>query len=84
MARAKRARKAETPKQPSLGLMLRASYFYPTRVYALNLNRSPEKGEFWVWAEPLPMGAGYTGGTLKTSANRPPGVADSIELYNGR
>ena len=30
MARAKRARKAETPKQPSLSLMLRAPYFYPT------------------------------------------------------
>ncbi len=30
MARAKRARKAETPKQPSLSLMSRAPYFYPT------------------------------------------------------
>ena len=30
MAWAKRARKAETPKQPSLSLMLRAPYFYPT------------------------------------------------------
>jgi len=30
MAWAKRARKAETPKQPSLGLLLRAPYFYPT------------------------------------------------------
>ena len=29
MARAKRARKAETPTQPSLSLMLRAPYFYP-------------------------------------------------------
>jgi len=29
-ARAKRAREAETPKRPSLGLMLRAPYFYPT------------------------------------------------------
>ena len=53
-------------------------------MYALNLNRSPEKGEFWVWADPIGQGAGYTGGTLKTSANRPPGVSDSIELYNGR
>ncbi len=53
-------------------------------MYALNLNRSPEKGEFWVWADPLSMGAGDTGGMLKTSANRPPGVSDSIELYNGR
>jgi len=53
-------------------------------VYALNLNRSSEKGEFWVWADPVPSGAGNTGGTQKTSANRPPGVSDSIELYNGR
>ena len=53
-------------------------------MYALNLNHSPEKGEFRVWADPLPMGAGNTGGTQKTSANRPPGVSDSIELYNGR
>ena len=30
MAWAKRARKAETLKQPSLSLMLRAPYFYPT------------------------------------------------------
>jgi hypothetical protein len=29
MAMAKRARKAETPKQPSLCLRLRAPYFYP-------------------------------------------------------
>ena len=30
MAGAKRARTAETPKQPSLSLRLRAPYFYPT------------------------------------------------------
>jgi len=30
MAWATRARTAETPKQPSLSLMLRAPYFYPT------------------------------------------------------
>jgi hypothetical protein len=29
MDKAKRARTAETPKQPSLGLKLRAPYFYP-------------------------------------------------------
>jgi len=29
MEQAKRARKAETPKQPSLFLRLRAPYFYP-------------------------------------------------------
>ena len=51
-------------------------------MYALNLNQSPEKGGFWVWADPIGQGAGYTGGTLKTSANRPPGVSDSIELDN--
>ena len=53
-------------------------------MYALNLNHSPEKGECWVWADPIGQGAGYTGGTLETSANRPPGVSDSIELHNGR
>jgi hypothetical protein len=31
MGRAKRARTAETPKQPSLCLMLRALHFYPDR-----------------------------------------------------
>ena len=30
MDKAKRARKAETPIQPSLGLRLCAPYFYPT------------------------------------------------------
>jgi hypothetical protein len=34
MDKAKRARTAETPKQPSLGLMLRAPYFYPDRAYS--------------------------------------------------
>ena len=29
MEKAKRARKVETPKQPSLSLRLRAPYFYP-------------------------------------------------------
>ena len=32
MVWAKRARTAETPKQPSLGLRLRASHFYPTAI----------------------------------------------------
>src|SRR5215472_16881911 len=34
MDKAKRARKAETPKQPSLRLTLRAPYLYPDRVYS--------------------------------------------------
>ncbi len=29
------------------------------------------------------QGAGQAGGALKTSANCPPGVSDSIELHNG-
>jgi len=53
-------------------------------VYALNLNRSSEKLGFWVRADPVSQGAGHAGGALKTSANCPPGVADSIELHNGR
>jgi len=52
-------------------------------VYALNLNRSSEKLRFWVWADPFKLGAGHAEGTLGTSTNRPPGVADSIELHNG-
>jgi hypothetical protein len=34
MAMAKRARKAETPKQPSLCLRLRAPYVYPDLTYS--------------------------------------------------
>ena len=34
MAKAKRARTAETPKQPSLRLTLRAPYLYPDRAYS--------------------------------------------------
>jgi hypothetical protein len=34
MDRANRARTAETPKQPSLGLKLRAPYLYPDRAYS--------------------------------------------------
>ena len=34
MEKAKRARKAETPKQPSLRLRLRAPYLYPDRAYS--------------------------------------------------
>ena len=52
-------------------------------MYALNLNRSPENFQFWVWADPFGEGAGHAGGALKTSVNCPPGVADSIELHNG-
>lgn len=39
--------------------------------------------EFWVWADPFSQGAGHAGGALKTSADCPPGVTDSIELHNG-
>ncbi len=50
---------------------------------ALNLTHSPENREFWVWADPLGLGAGHAGGALGTSADCPPGVSDSIELHNG-
>ena len=50
---------------------------------ALNLNHSSENTGFWVWADPFSQGAGHAGGALKTSADCPPGVADSIELHNG-
>jgi len=39
--------------------------------------------EFWDRADPLIVGAGNTEGALETSANRHPGVADSIEQDNG-
>jgi hypothetical protein len=52
-------------------------------VYALNLTHSPENPTFWECADPLIIGAGKTEGALETSANRHPGVADSIELDNG-
>ncbi len=51
---------------------------------ALNLTQSPEKLEFWERADPISSGAGEAEGALQTSADRPPGVSDSIELYNGR
>jgi hypothetical protein len=35
MEKAKRARKAETPRQPSLCLRLRAPYLYPDRAYSV-------------------------------------------------
>ena len=51
-------------------------------MYALNLTHSPEKSEFWDCADPLIIGAGNTGGALRTSADRNPWVADSIEHDN--
>ena len=51
-------------------------------MYALNLTHSPENPEFWECADPLIIGAGETEGALKTSANRHPGVSDSIEHDN--
>lgn len=52
-------------------------------MYALNLTHSPENPEFWECAAPLIIGAGETEGASMASANRHPGVADSIELDNG-
>ena len=51
-------------------------------MYALNLTHSPENCVFWDCADPLIIGAGETEGALRTSADRHPGVADSIELDN--
>jgi hypothetical protein len=39
----------------------------------------PRETEFWDRADPLIIGAGETEGALLTSANRHPGVEDSIE-----
>jgi hypothetical protein len=43
MDKAKRARTAETPKQPSLGLMLRAPCLYPDRVYSAPCDTNPRR-----------------------------------------
>jgi hypothetical protein len=51
-------------------------------VCALNLTHSPENSTFWECADPLIIGAGKTEGAIMASANRHPGVADSIELDN--
>ena len=51
-------------------------------MYALNLTHSPENSEFWQCADPLIIGASKTEGAFTTSADRHPGVADSIELDN--
>ena len=51
-------------------------------MYALNLTHSPENSTFWECADPLIIGAGKTEGALMTSADRHPGVSDSIELDN--
>jgi hypothetical protein len=53
-------------------------------VYALNLTHSFEKCSFWERAAPFTTGAGHVRGALSTSAECLPGVADSIELPNGR
>jgi hypothetical protein len=43
-SKAKRARKAETPKQPSLNLRLRALYFYPDPPITPGLEQSANRG----------------------------------------
>ena len=53
-------------------------------MYALNLTRSPENIRYWERADPIIMGAGETVSAGETSANRRPGVSDSIEPHNGR
>ena len=51
---------------------------------ALNLTHSPENPpRYWERAEPFMVGAGDTGSATEASADRPPGVSDSIELHNG-
>ena len=50
---------------------------------ALNLPHSPEREEFWVYADPLSIGAGNTEGAIGRVPSRTPGVSDSIELSNG-
>jgi len=51
-------------------------------VYALNLPLSPEKTEFWEYADLIDVSAGETDKALQTSVIRSPGVSDSIEVDN--
>jgi len=54
MAWAKRARTAETPKQPSLCLMLRAPYIYPTE--------RPTRLRIWEGVSPSAVSCPWTDG----------------------
>ena len=49
----------------------------------LNLHLKMRAPHFYPEADPVRQGAGHARGALKTSANCPPGVSDSIELRNG-
>ena len=42
MDKAKRAQTAETPKQPSLGLKLRAPYLYPDQIWGWQVPHCPD------------------------------------------
>lgn len=74
MDKAKRAQTAETPKQPSLGLKLRAPYLYPDRKQArrrdpgdrVGLDRAPRHAQFGavadvveIWMTLSPAFSGY-------------------------
>jgi hypothetical protein len=50
MEKAKRARTAETPKQPSLRLRLRAPYFYPDPTYSASEATAFQAVEYALWA----------------------------------
>ena len=53
-------------------------------MHVLNLKHNPEKSKVWERADAVAAAASNTGGAILTSAESPPGVADSIELHNGR
>jgi len=52
MEKAKRARKAETPKQPSLRLRLRAPYLYPDPGETLQPEATGAAMEVTKWLKP--------------------------------
>jgi hypothetical protein len=60
MARAKRARKAETPKQPSPSLWLRTPYFYPTPSMCANVTRGAQMAASRVMGIGTPQGLAMT------------------------
>ena len=53
-------------------------------MYVLNLKHSPEKSELWERADTVAAVAGKTGSAIGRARTVPTGVADSIELLNGR
>ena len=79
MDKATRARKAETPKQPSLGLKLRAPYLYPDPGYTSN----PCSGAFGLRSATSspPRSDQQARADDAERAERPPRPPDSADVH---